>query len=79
MAHLQNSKNKDFGGVPVIVQKQYFLRGTLKLDIETLLQKSCIVFSLRSAQCETFFAHNLISACDFCKDPQKFACFGTFG
>ena len=35
-----------------------------------------IVLSQRSAK---KFAHNSISACEFCKHQRKFACFRTFG
>ena len=76
-------QNKDFGGV--IVQKQYDFKEVLwsyvlkNLDIGSSLRNigfvSCIFVSQRRAK---KFANNLISACDFCKDMRKFACFGSF-
>ena len=62
-----------------------FLMGTVKLCFEELGHRnltskisalSCIVLSQRSAR---KFAHNSISACEFCKDLRNLARFGTFG
>ena len=74
-------KNKDFGCVCVIVQKQYFFRDSLvELDPRNLTAKigslSCIVLLRRSAK---NLAHYSISVCDFCKDRRKIACFRTKG